>query len=96
MAVYMLPSTISFSVMSLAQHKYLLCEVVSVITAEALEAYDANRNPGTEMGGGNEQQENNVETNVNNENNNRNGNRNLNVNNGVLYPLLENVPTKTL
>nr|GEY68021.1 hypothetical protein [Tanacetum cinerariifolium] len=50
--------------------------------AEALEAYDAAKNPETEPEMENEQQDHNVKANVNNRNSNGNENRNPNVKNG--------------
>ncbi|GJS83021.1 hypothetical protein Tco_0749562 [Tanacetum coccineum] len=55
--------------------------LIAKCVAEALEAYDAARNSGTEIEIENEQQDDNVEANVNNGNGNGNGNGNPNVNN---------------
>ncbi|GJT55233.1 putative reverse transcriptase domain-containing protein [Tanacetum coccineum] len=55
--------------------------------AEALEVYDAAKNPRTETEIKDEQQDDNVEANVNNGNGNGNGNGNPNVNNGGVVPV---------
>ncbi|GKB87242.1 putative reverse transcriptase domain-containing protein [Tanacetum coccineum] len=54
---------------------------------EALQAYDAAKNPGTETKMENKKQDNNVEVNGNNGNSNGNRNGNLNVNNGGVVPV---------
>ncbi|GJU64097.1 reverse transcriptase domain-containing protein [Tanacetum coccineum] len=62
-------------------------ELISKRVPEALEAYDAVRNPGTETEMKDEQQDDNVKENGNNGNRNGNGNGNLNVNNGGVVPV---------
>ncbi|GKB58573.1 hypothetical protein Tco_0914759 [Tanacetum coccineum] len=62
-------------------------ELITKCVDEALKAYEAARNPRTEVEIKNEQQDNHVEENVNNENSNENGNKNLNVNNGGVVPI---------
>ncbi|GJW17659.1 putative reverse transcriptase domain-containing protein [Tanacetum coccineum] len=54
---------------------------------EALKAYDAARNPGTEAKIKNKQQDDHVEENVNNRNSNENGDGNPNVNNKGVVPV---------
>ncbi|GJZ78436.1 hypothetical protein Tco_0643273 [Tanacetum coccineum] len=62
-------------------------ELISKRVEEALKAYDASRNPGTETKMENEQQDDNVNANANNGNDNGNGNGNPNVNNGGVAPV---------
>ncbi|GKB38497.1 hypothetical protein Tco_0883439, partial [Tanacetum coccineum] len=59
-------------------------ELIAKRVEEALKAYDATRNPGTETKMENEQQDNNVEASGNNGNGNENGNRNPNGTKGVV------------
>nr|GFC72527.1 hypothetical protein [Tanacetum cinerariifolium] len=59
-------------------------ELISMRVAEALEAYDAAKNPETKPEMENEQQDHNVKANVNNGNSNGNENRNPNVKNGEI------------
>ncbi|GKC53026.1 hypothetical protein Tco_1075771 [Tanacetum coccineum] len=61
--------------------------MISKRVAEALEAYDAVRNPGTETEMKDKQQDDNVKANGNNGNGNGNGNGNPNVNNGGVVPV---------
>ncbi|GKE32834.1 hypothetical protein Tco_1452156 [Tanacetum coccineum] len=60
-------------------------ELIAKRVYEALKAYDAARNPGTEAKIENKQQDDHVEENVNN--GNGNGNGNPNVNNGGVIPV---------
>ncbi|GJT59171.1 putative reverse transcriptase domain-containing protein [Tanacetum coccineum] len=62
-------------------------ELITKRVEEGLQAYDAAKNPGTEIEMENEQQEDNVEVNGNNGNSNGNGNGNPNVNNGGVVPV---------
>ncbi|GKF92259.1 hypothetical protein Tco_0278978 [Tanacetum coccineum] len=62
-------------------------ELITKRVDEALKAYEAARNPGTEAEIKNEQQDDHVEENVNNENSNGNQNGNPNVNNGGVVPV---------
>nr|GEY38980.1 reverse transcriptase domain-containing protein [Tanacetum cinerariifolium] len=67
--------------------QYAIDELISKQVAEALEVYDAAKNPKTEAEIENEQQDENVEANGNNGNCNGNGNGNPNVNNGGVVPV---------
>ncbi|GKA72117.1 hypothetical protein Tco_0778333 [Tanacetum coccineum] len=64
-------------------------ELVAKRVEETLKAYDATRNPGTEMGVEDDQQDDNVEANGDNGNGNGNvnGNGNTNVNNEGVLPV---------
>ncbi|GJV32678.1 putative reverse transcriptase domain-containing protein [Tanacetum coccineum] len=62
-------------------------ELITKRVDEALKAYEAARNPGTEAKIKNEQLDDHVKENVNNENGNGNGNGNPNVNNGGVVPV---------
>ncbi|GJR37557.1 putative reverse transcriptase domain-containing protein [Tanacetum coccineum] len=64
-------------------------ELIAKRVEEALKAYDAARNPRTETGIKDDQQDDNVEANGDNRNGNvnRNGNGNPNVNNGGVVPI---------
>ncbi|GKA07716.1 hypothetical protein Tco_0686940 [Tanacetum coccineum] len=62
-------------------------ELIAKRVDEALKAYDAARNPKTEVEIKNYQQDNHDEENVNNGNSNGNGNGNPNVNNGGVVPI---------
>ncbi|GKD52424.1 putative reverse transcriptase domain-containing protein, partial [Tanacetum coccineum] len=81
----------SMSTMPTATHSEMtqdaINELISKRVAEALEAYDAARNPRTETKMEDEQQDDNVEVNGNNGNGNSNGNGNPNVNNEGVVPI---------
>ncbi|GJR02165.1 putative reverse transcriptase domain-containing protein [Tanacetum coccineum] len=62
-------------------------ELIAKRVEEALKAYDAARNPRTEMEMENDQQDDNVEANVNNGNGNGNGNGTPNVDNEGVVPV---------
>ncbi|GJU38686.1 putative reverse transcriptase domain-containing protein [Tanacetum coccineum] len=62
-------------------------KLIAQRVAEALETYEATKNPRTEIGVENEQQDNNVKANVNNGNGNEIRNGNPNVNNGGVVPV---------
>ncbi|GJU31493.1 reverse transcriptase domain-containing protein [Tanacetum coccineum] len=62
-------------------------ELIAKCVDEALKAYDAARNPGTEAEIENEQQDDHVEGDVNNGNGNGNGDGNPNVNTGGVVPV---------
>ncbi|GJW86514.1 putative reverse transcriptase domain-containing protein [Tanacetum coccineum] len=62
-------------------------ELIAKRVAEALEAYDIAKNPGTKTEMENEQQDDNVKVNGNNGNGNDDGNGNPNENNGGVVPI---------
>ncbi|GJX20532.1 putative reverse transcriptase domain-containing protein [Tanacetum coccineum] len=64
-------------------------ELIAKCVEEALQAYDAAKNPGTETEMENEKQDDNVEVNGNNGNGNGNGNGNPNVKNEGVVPVTQ-------
>nr|GEX63941.1 hypothetical protein [Tanacetum cinerariifolium] len=66
---------------------YAIDELIAKRVAKDLEAYDAAKNPRTEMKMENEKQDDNVEENGNNGNSNGNGSENPNVNNRGVVPV---------
>ncbi|GJZ85305.1 putative reverse transcriptase domain-containing protein [Tanacetum coccineum] len=83
----------SMLIMPTATHSGMTQDAINELIAkrmkEALKAYDAAKNPGTETEMENEQQDDNVEVNGNNGNGNGNGNGNPNVNNGGVVPVTQ-------